>query len=50
MNKAKKIIWEFIQSKVITEITQRIIIFHDALVERGQIQSPPRPADPQENN
>jgi hypothetical protein len=40
-------IWKKMESKVDAMITRRILAFHDALVERGQIKPATRIAPPQ---
>jgi hypothetical protein len=42
-------IWEAIEGKVNALVTRRINRFHDALIERGQIDPAPKPADPEES-
>jgi hypothetical protein len=41
-------IWKQLETKVDALVTRRLLAFHDALVERGQITDPPAPSAPEE--
>jgi hypothetical protein len=43
-------LWEQIKPKIDALITHRINLFHDAMVERGQIKAMPAPSDPHEES
>jgi hypothetical protein len=43
-------IWKELEAKVDALITRRINLFHDALVERGQIPAAPPAPDPSEDS
>jgi len=42
--------WSELEPKINTLMTRRILTFHDALVERGQIPPPLMPSDPEETD
>jgi hypothetical protein len=48
MKVLKKILWKFLEPKVSALVTRRIITFHAALVERGQLSAPLVHPDPKE--
>jgi hypothetical protein len=48
MEKLKDLLWTALKSRVDALITDRILLFHDALVDRGQILPLPPPVDPKE--
>ncbi len=41
----EELIWQTLKPKIDSLITRRIILFHDALVERGQISELPPAED-----
>ncbi len=48
MENLKNLLWNLLKSRVDALITDRILLFHDALVDRGQISPLPLPVDPKE--
>ena len=48
MERLKNLLWSALKFRVDALITDRILLFHDALVDRGQISPLPLPADPKE--
>ena len=46
----KQNVWEALKPKVDALITRRINVFHDAMVDRGQIVAPPKPPDATEES
>ena len=45
-----KSLWEDLEPLVNAEITKRILLFHDALIERGQIRNAPLAGSPTPEN
>jgi hypothetical protein len=50
MERLKKFLWKLLKPKVDALITHRIILFHEGLVERGQVKRPPMPPNPVESH
>jgi len=48
MKGLRELLWMAIKPKVDALITRRILLFHDALIERKQIAALPLPVDPKE--